>query len=502
MAEPHLPPSSNHELMALDATDQAELIRRGSVSPTELVEAAIRRVEQVNPLLNAVISPLFEQARHAVSPDVPHGPLASVPFVLKDLGAVQRGQPYYAGNIALKSAGLLASRDSPLGERFRSAGLVTIGKTNTPEMGAQTTTQPLAFGPTHNPWDLSRSPGGSSGGSCAAVAAHLVPIAHANDGSGSIRIPASWCGLVGLKPSRGRVPSEPTNISRLGVEFVVTRTVRDTAAALDAVHGHTTGQLYPLRAPTRSYRQELGAPVGSLRIGVLASAGPITLHRACKAATEETATLLDSLGHSVSSSFPIALLDASDEKLKKDNLLRRGAYRARCHAVQTLLGRKLTAADVEPYLWSMAEWERELPVEHYLAAAAWQQGWATRVTSWWAEGWDLLLTPTVHEPAVRLEEMVPPLDMPSRLAEKVKSHCFFTQPFNITGQPAITLPLCLTDDGMPVGVQLVADLGREDLLLRVAYQLEQAKPWAHRRPSLSVPPTGGVLPGPAKSQRG
>ena len=253
-----------NELSAMDATAQAELVRRRELTPLELVDAAIARIERVNPAINAVITPLFEEARAAaVSPDLPDGPFRGVPFLLKDLCAMQKGQPYYLGNRALRDMGFRAPFDMPLGARFRAAGFITLGKTNLPEFGMQTTTQPLAFGATHNPWDLDRSTSGSSGGSCAAVAAGMVPIAHANDGGGSIRLPAAWCGLVGLKPSRGRV-SDPLDMRELA-ELVVSRTVRDTAAVLDAVHGSEPGDLFLAPPPARSYTAEVGADPGKAK---------------------------------------------------------------------------------------------------------------------------------------------------------------------------------------------------------------------------------------------
>lgn len=218
-----------NELASMDATAQAELVRRGELTPLELVDAAIARIERLNPAINAVITPLFEEARAAaVSPDLPDGPFRGVPFLLKDIMVMQKGQPYYMGNRALRDAGYRSPADTALGARFRAAGFITLGKTNTPEFGQQTTTQPLAFGATHDPWALDRSPGGSSGGSCAAVAAGMVPIAHANDAGGSIRMPAAWCGLVGLKPSRGRVSTHPI-APREAVELAVSRSVRDVA---------------------------------------------------------------------------------------------------------------------------------------------------------------------------------------------------------------------------------------------------------------------------------
>jgi len=250
------------ELSTMDATAQAELVQRKELTPLELVDAAIARIERVNPTLNAVIIPLYEDARAAaVSPDLPEGPFRGVPFLLKDIGAMQKGQPYYMGNRALRDADFRSPVDTPLGARFRAAGLITIGKTNLPEFGMQSTTQPLAFGASHNPWALDRSTSGSSGGSCAAVAAGLVPVAHANDGGGSIRLPAAWCGLVGLKPSRGRI-SDPLD-TLIVCELAVSRTVRDVAAVLDAVQGSEPGDLFLAPPPARSYKAEIGADPGS-----------------------------------------------------------------------------------------------------------------------------------------------------------------------------------------------------------------------------------------------
>ena len=282
------------ELSTMDATGQAELVRRRELSPLELVDAAIARIERLNPKLNAVITPLFDDARQwAVSKDLPEGPFRGVPFLLKDIAVMQKGQPYYMGNRALRDAHYISPADSPLGARFRAAGLITLGKTNLPEFGLQTTTQPLAFGATHNPWDLDRSVSGSSGGSAAAVAAGLVPIAHANDGSGSIRLPAAWCGLVGLKPSRGRVSLPMT--SRSNVELALSRTVRDIAGVLDAVHGNEPGDLYLLPPPARRYTAEIGADPGKVRIGIATR----WAHPEGVKATADTAKLLESLGHIV-----------------------------------------------------------------------------------------------------------------------------------------------------------------------------------------------------------
>jgi amidase len=471
----------------LDACAQAELVRRSEVSPHELVEIAIARVEKLNPAANAVITTLFEEAREAASsPDLPDGPLRGVPFLLKDLGIEQAEQPCYQGNRALRDAGFRSRRDSALGARFRRAGLLTLGKTNTPEFGWTCTTQPLAFGATRNPWDLERTPGGSSGGSAAAVAAGLVPMAHANDGGGSIRIPASYCGLVGLKPTRGRVPVPARLDARIVSDLVVCRSVRDAAATLEAVHGGEPGAPYLALPPARSYRQEVGADPGPLRIGVLTR--PIgmldELHPECVAATEGAARTLESLGHAVEPAWPDALLD--EERGERTMPIAIGELRAGLviHGNDTL-GRPFGEPDVEPFTWAMRAPDHPIvTAEQYLEALEWEQKWAARVVRWWREGHDLLLTPTVGAPPPTLQEMEPPVGEPLATVLRVAGQVAFTQPFNLTGQPAISLPLHWTPVGLPIGVQLVADVGREDLLLLVAAQLERAQPWADRRPPI------------------
>jgi amidase len=468
-----------NELSTMDATAQAELVRRHELTPLELVDAAIARIERVNPTLNAVITPLFEEARAAAaSPDLPDGPFRGVPFLLKDIGAMQKGQPYYMGNRALRDAGYRSPCDTGLGARFRAAGFITLGKANIPEFGAQTTTQPLAFGATHNPWDLDRSTSGSSGGSCAAVAAGLVPVAHANDGGGSIRLPASWCGLVGLKPSRGRVSSPIAG--RLGVEFVVSRSLRDVAAVLDAVHGDDPGDLFLAPTPARSYRAELGADPGVLRIGTLTRTYFGEVHPECMQATEAAAALLESFGHRVEEGHPEALFE-SDRTKRELPLLQLGPPET-IRVLSEILGRPVRRDDVEPYFWLGME-APPAKIEDYIRALEWMNEWVRRVARWWTTGFDLLLTPTVWEPPATLASMMPVDDKPGELGRKMRRHVFFTRPFNITGQPALSLPLHWTPEGLPVGIQLVAPMGREDLLIQVGSQLEQARPWIDRWPT-------------------
>jgi amidase len=473
------------DLAFLDATAQAELVRSGQALPIELVDAAIKRVEALDGELNAVVTPLFEQARAAAEGHLPDGPLRGVPFLLKDLGALSSGDPYAEGLKAARAAGYVADHDSVVTERFRAAGLVCVGRTNTSELGLVPTTESEAYGPCHNPWDPDRSTGGSSGGSAAAVASGMVPVAHASDGGGSIRIPASECGLVGLKPSRGRVPLWPDAAEGWGgmaVQLAVSRSVRDTAAMLDVAAGPCPGDLHTPPQPARPYRDEVGADPGRLRVGLLTSApsGAVETHPECAAAAEETARLLESLGHTVEPEYPQALADAD---IGQTFLPCFGAWTAlELDWWGRLLGRTLTADDVEPATWAVAEVGRAVSGTQFLAALNEIHRFSARVQRWWADGWDLLVTPTISEPPPPLGDYAAPPDNPFWPITRSIVEVVYAIPFNMTGQPAISLPLHWTGDGLPVGTQLVAAYGREDLLLRVAAQLEQARPWAQRRP--------------------
>ena len=477
---------SAEDLARLDATAQAELVRDGEVSAEELTQAASERAESLNPELNAIIHPLYEQGLEEARGELPDGPFRGVPFLFKDLGAGLAGQPLHMGVKALKEADFRVPVDTFLGERFREAGFVTIGKTNTPELGILPTTEPDAYGPTHNPWDLGRSPGGSSGGSAAAVAAGIVSIAHANDGGGSIRIPASCCGLVGLKPSRGRTSLGPLvgdTMSGLTVELVVARSVRDVAAALEATHGAGPGDPYVAPAPLRSYTEELGADVGSLRIGVLTEpigAGHIDVDPAVVSATRQAATMLEGLGHAVDDDAP-----AVDESFDLIETFLTRWYAGQTEALEqfgTLLGREIGPDDVEPLTWAMAEEGKRRHSGQYLAAVTQHQAIARTLGMWFDSGHDLLLTPTMGELPPPLGSFDDSGPEPLQTIHRGERTAGFTALINATGNPAISLPLAWSEDELPVGVQLVAPYGREDVLIRVAAQLEQADPWAERRP--------------------
>jgi amidase len=478
--------SMTDELAWHDATALADLVRRRQVTPLELVDAAIERIEHLNGPLNAVITTRFDKARsEAAAPQLPEGPFRGVPFLLKDLFCHSAGDPYHAGMRLLRERNWIASYDTFLAARYRAAGFIFLGKTNVPELGPMPTTEPEAYGPTHNPWDLSRSPGGSSGGTAAAVASGMVPAAHGNDGGGSIRIPASACGLVGLKPSRGRNslgPDLAESWSGAVAEHVLTRTVRDSAAILDATAGAMPGDTHIAPVPLRAFTQEVGAAPGHLRIGLLqrVPSNIVHLHPDCLAAVTTAARLLESLGHTVVESHPAALEDSafSDHfgavvtSWTRRDLEYWGAQ----------LGRAIGPKDVEVYTWTLAEMGRSVSASSYIASTIWLQRYTRRLLEWWSQGFDLLLSPTMAEPPVRLGVLRSTPDEPLIGFVRAVPLVVFTGPFNVSGQPAISLPLHWSADGLPIGIQLVAPYGREDLLLRVAAQLEEAQPWRTRRP--------------------
>jgi amidase len=475
------------DLARMDATAQAELVRSGDASPAELVDAAIARVEALNPELNAVIHPLFEQGRAAAADGLPDGPFRGVPFLFKDIGAMLAGQPLHLGMRALKAIDFRAPLDSYLGQRFRDAGLVTIGKTNVPELGILPTAEPKAYGATRNPWDTARSSGGSSGGAAVAVASGMVPMAHANDGGGSIRIPASHCGIVGLKPTRQRISEGPVtgdNMSGLTAELVVSRSVRDVAAILDAVQGPAPGDPYVAPPPARPYLQELEADTGELRIALsTSSAAQIEIEPAAVDAATDAAKLLESLGHSISERGLTEITGGGGDELVDTFMTRwMGGQASSLDQLGAVIGRELGPDDVEPLTWALAEEGRRRSAGDYLTAVSRHNHVTRAISAMFVSGIDLLLTPTTGEPAPALgtyDDSGPdPLDA-IRRAFKTAA---FSGIFNATGHPAISLPLHWTDDGLPIGAQLVAPHGREDLLIRVAAQLERARPWADRTP--------------------
>jgi amidase len=487
--EPHDQPT---ELALLDATAQADLVRTGQASPSELVNAAIERIERINPKLNAVIRERFALAKaeantldNELANDTTKTirPFAGVPMLLKDLGLSIEGEALYNGTRFLKNIDYRATYTSYLYEKFRNAGFIAVGRTNTPEWGTTITTEPLSYGPSRNPWNTDHSTGGSSGGSGAAVAAGLTPIAHAGDGGGSIRIPASECGLVGLKPTRARVSMGPkTGAAWMGAvaELVVSRTMRDTAAILDAVQGPMPGDPYVAPAPTRSYVHELNANPKGLRIGF--SVNPTRegtqVHPECIAAVNKTAQVLSALSHRVDEACPEGLADVEFGEHYIVAVVADVAWAVA--EGERILQRPIGDDDIEPENAFYNLFGKQVDAVRYLQAENYMYTYQRRMAQWWAStheggaGYDLLVTPTIALPP-------PPIgwlgDSSAPAGERVRSLLQYTAQFNVTGQPAISLPVHISADGLPVGVQIVAPFGREDLLIAIGSQLEQAMPW-------------------------
>lgn len=471
-----------------DATAQAALVRSGAVKPLELVDDAIARIESTNPQLNAVIHERFERARDAARGDLPDGPFRGVPFLMKDAVCHEAGEPYHFGMQVLKDAGFRATTDTWLVERYRAAGLVSLGRTNTPEMASTITTEPVAYGASHNPWNLDRTTGGSSGGAAAAVASGMVAAAHGNDMGGSIRLPASFCGLVGLKPTRARTTLGPDFGELWGPtahEHVITRSVRDSAGILAAVCGAGVGDPYEIVPPARPYPEEIGADPGRLRIGFRTARADGTgdSHSDVVAAIEAAARLCESLGHHVGAD-PVAALD--DPRLGAAvPPLWAGVIAREVERWGETIGRAIDPSELEPLNQQLVGLAQGVSASAYVGALEGVQSWARAVAAWFAE-FDVLMLPVVPEPAFELGRIN--ATSPDPFAQLMDSAALitFTVPFNLTGQPAMSLPLGMSRDGLPIGVQLVAPFGREDVLFRLGSQLEAAAPWADRHPAVTA----------------
>lgn len=476
-----VPEAALDEFADLDATAVAQLIRSGEVSTVQVVEASIERLESLNPTLNAVIHPSLDRAREAAKREVPDAPFAGVPFLVKDLIAHAAGEPFHEGIAGIKASGFCENRDTELVRRFRSAGLITLGRTNTSELGLVPTTEPVAYGPTRNPWSLDRSPLGSGGGSAAAVAAGIVPMAHSNDGGGSIRLPASACGLIGLKPTRGTVSLAPDFgdvISGTVCEFAITRSARDAIALFDVVAGRSVGEPY---GPPRSR----SAPSPRLRIGLMVEtpARQHTVDPVCRQAAERTAVMLEQLGHVVEERHPVALDDTSF--LGDANKIMPFAFAAFAAAWwKRRTGIELTPEDVEPWTWTCIEFGRKLSAADYLSAVEHVQRWTRDLAAWWEDGFDLLVTPTVPEPPPMLGTFDSDDNNPFRVGSRSGEIVAFTYPFNVSGQPAISLPTNI-HDGLPIGTQLVAGHGNDRALLDTALALDEA---GHLTTAIHPPP--------------
>lgn len=467
----------------MDATAQADLVARDEVTPLELLESAIERIVQLDPAVNAVVLRWFDAAREvAADPDLPSGAFRGVPFLLKDLHLHHRGRPLTNGNAALAALLPESDHDTELVARYREAGLVIAGRTASAEWGSMPVTETDAWGATRNPWDLDRTPGGSSGGAAAAVALGMVPVAHGSDGGGSIRIPASCCGLFGLKPSQGRITLGPdASETAVGVDHVLTRTVRDSARMLDATHGPGVGDTIIAPPPTRPFADEVGADPGSLRIGLLdfVPRGD-ELDPELVDAVRDAATKLEALGHVVEAGHPASLDDPTIGAAY--GAIRSPSVALEADRLADRLGRPLGPDDLQAFNRAQAEAGRAATATDLVAAMQRMHTFRRETTQWWADGWDLLLTPTLASLPLPIGALDPDPDDQWACLFRAGAFVPFTPAFNTTGQPAISVPLFHTDEGLPVGIQLVAAYGREDLLIRVASQLEAAHPWADRIP--------------------
>ena len=476
-----------NDIALLDATAQAELVRNKQVNPIELVEAAIERIERVNPQINAVVTPMYDIARKTAEGPLPNGPFSGVPFLLKDLGAGYAGVRQTQGSEYLKD--FVSPFDSELTARYKRAGLIVAGKTNTPEFGLVPTTEPRLFGPTRNPWDTQRSVGGSSGGSAAAVAAGIVPIAHANDGGGSIRIPASCCGLFGLKPSRARVPLGPLLGDMMGglvIEHAVSRSVRDSAALLDATAGPELGDPYYAPPQERPYIEEVGADPGRLRIAFstrTATGSP--LHEDNIAAVKDAAALCEELGHHVEETAPPPI---NAEMLQEAFItIWAAGVPWGADGIGRLTGRQPSPDKFEPLTWALYEQGKQTMAGDYLLAVTALQQMARTVAGFF-ERYDLWLTPTLASPPPKLGHFDATPDNPMTGFERAIEYVPFTPLQNATGQPAMSVPLYWNSEGLPVGAHFAGRFGEEATLFRLAAQLEEARPWAQKRPPVSAIP--------------
>ena len=486
-----------------DGLGLAELVKKKEISAAEICEEAIVRIERVNPALNAVITPMYDLARETVQNTLPDGPFRGVPFLLKDILGDFAGVPQTMGSKALKN--YIPGQDSEVVRRYKKAGLVMLGKTNTPEFGLKGVTEPELHGPTRNPWNTDHTPGGSSGGSAAAVAAGMVPMAYANDGAGSIRIPAACCGLFGLKVTRGRTPNGPIHgrtWQGAVVEHAITRSVRDSAAILDATQGPDIGAPYILPPPLRPYLDEIQKGPGTLRIA-FDTQSPIdtAVHPECIQAVEHTVGLLEELGHEVKEARP----DINGQALAKGLIiLYAGEVAALMDDLVPLLGRKAKPSDVESITWTLSLLGRTYSAGHIVKA---KREWelAARIMGRFHEEYDIYLTPTLAHPPVRIGELDPkPIELAllkvinafglgrfllatgaiDKLAVENLSKTPFTPLANFTGQPAMSVPLYWTSNGLPCGLHFMGRYGDEATLLRLAAQLEKAQPWIEKRPPI------------------
>ena len=465
-----------------DALGLADLVRRKDVTPDELLEAAIERVEARNPAVNAVTMKLYDYGRQAIADGLPDGPLRGVPYLMKDLTSpiagvrMTRGSKFFADTPP-------SPADSEHVKRLKKAGLVIFGRTNTCELGLSLTCEPQIHGPTRNPWNLAHISGGSSGGAAAAVASRMLPIAHASDGFGSIRAPAACCGLVGLKPTRGRntfAPFAGEGLGGVSTEHAVTLSIRDSAALLDATRGAGLGDPYVAPPPAGPYRKEAGANPGKLNIAWTAAApNGAKVDAECLRVLAETVKLCADLGHHV---------EERDPEIDRAAVVPAFLTLASANTVVNLAGhptagRPAREGEVERITWLTAKMGENISAPDYVRATQTAHRLGRQMAAFHAQ-WDVLLTPGLSSPAVKLGWLDMMMDDVNEYWRRVFDFSPFTVWFNLTGQPGLMLPLDQTSRGLPLAVQLVGRFGDEATLIRLGAQLEAARPWFGRKPAL------------------
>jgi amidase len=473
------------EYAACDGLALAELVRKGEVHPAELAELALAGIEKVNPQLNAVIETFPQRIDELRSTLIGSGPFAGVPFVVKDFPIYRGVKAEFGSELA---QGNVARRDSNLGVRLRDAGLVNLGRTTSSEFGLAAATETRLYGPTGNPWDPARSCAGSSGGAGAITAAGAVPFAQGGDAGGSIRMPAAFCGLVGLKSTRGRVSSAPADIAPihgLAIGFLLTRTLRDCAALLDAAEGPAAGDHFEIDRPRRPYLSELERPCEPLRIGFTGNAwSGVDVDASLASALRRTAELCESLGHRVEEASPEF---DYEPYLEAQKIIWWAHTRQDIDSVAAVLGREPSCDNLLSTTWAMYERGGEVTATELLDALATYNGVSRRVGEFFSR-YDVLVTPTCTIEPRPLGSYDPDAGSatPDTLFDQLAPHETFTALFNATGLPAISLPLHQSNSGLPLGMQFVAGFGAEDELFRLAAALEQAQPWRDRRPAVHV----------------
>ena len=470
------------EYALMDGLDIAEAVRKKDISAAEAVDAAILAIERLDPEINAVTLRMFEGARDVAAGHLSEGPFSGVPILLKDIAAgTCAGTPCTMGSSLLSRN--ISDHDCEVVARYKSSGTIILGKTNLPNFGTNGTTEPRSFGPTRNPWDLTRSAGGSSGGSAAAVASGMVPIAHGTDAAGSLRVPASHCGVFTLKPTRGRISAGPDAgefVGGLGTVHVLTRSVRDCAAMLDATSGYVTGDPYIAPAPTEAFLTSAERDPSRLRIAFSAAApNGAAVDQECVAAVRSAAQLCHDLGHHVEEASPVFDFRLMSEAFV---LLHSAHWGGQANGLLGSLGRAPEPHELEASVIAWARVGAERSAIDYGRAQRSING-ISRAIGYFFESYDVFISPCSSEPPLPLGVLDAMEPMFDRFLESMWSNMAFTAQFNCTGQPAMSVPLHWTSDGLPVGVQFAGRFGQENTLLSLAGQLERARPWAARRPT-------------------